>query len=144
MGHVILARDPQGTPSIEEADTLESALEIVERLRNGGEVEDVRLLREIPLEVRTYYKVVVADAADPEPSPAAGGGQAANGAQTGDGQGAPDVVAAPSDWPSGAAVSADPPPGSAVLAPPSTPPNAPGTGTSDDAPERRGSLFGRS
>lgn len=58
MKYVVLSTDAAGQPKIEDVDSLDTAVQLVERLRNDDAVEDVRVLREVPLEVRTYYKVV--------------------------------------------------------------------------------------
>lgn len=60
MSHAVHYRDADGGVQLEEASSQEAALELVERLRNDGDVTDVRVFREVPIEVRTYYKVVVA------------------------------------------------------------------------------------
>lgn len=60
MGYVVFHRDDAGTPRLEDVASLEEALGRVERARNG-EQGDVRVFREVPIEVRTYYKVSVAD-----------------------------------------------------------------------------------
>jgi hypothetical protein len=69
MGYVVFHRDDAGTPTVEDVASLEAALEIVERSRNGEGPEDVRVLREVPIEVRTYYKVQVAEEVE-APAPA--------------------------------------------------------------------------
>jgi hypothetical protein len=58
----------QGAPQMEEFPSLEAGLARVEALRNDGDVSEVRVFKEIPIEVRTYYRVVaVEDDAVPEP-----------------------------------------------------------------------------
>jgi hypothetical protein len=74
MGYAVFHRDEAGEPTFEDVASLEAALELVERSRNGDGPEDVRVFREVPIEVRTYYKVQVADevpaAADEVPAAA--------------------------------------------------------------------------
>jgi hypothetical protein len=88
MGHVVHYRTAAGEPRLEEAPSLDAALALVERLRNDHEAEDVRLFREIPLQVRTYYKVAVVDedtptpAEDPTPAPVAAAVEPPPGAMT--------------------------------------------------------------
>ena len=128
MSHVVLSKGASGEPKVEESSSLEEALKQVERLRNEGGVSDVRILREIPIEVKTYYRVTaVEDGATPAP-PAA-----APTAPT------PDIAPL-----SAAGQRTDPPSGSAVLAPPHAVPQA---SVNDDleglSGERRSSLFGR-
>ncbi len=61
MGHVVHYRTATGDPRLEDVASMDAAVELIERLRNDEGVEDVRLFREVPLKVRTYYKVVVDD-----------------------------------------------------------------------------------
>ena len=72
MKYVVLSTDAAGQPNIEDVDSLDSAVQLVERLRNDDAIDDVRVLREVPIEVRTYYKVV---ALEGETSEGAQGGQ---------------------------------------------------------------------
>lgn len=72
MGHAVHYRDASGQPQLTDVPSLDAALELVERLRNDG-AEDVRVFREVPIEVRTYYRVV---ALDEEQAPDAGAAQA--------------------------------------------------------------------
>ncbi|MFP4634634.1 MAG: hypothetical protein ACLFRD_02130 [Nitriliruptoraceae bacterium] len=129
MGHAVHHRDASGQPQLTDVPSLEAALELVERLRNDG-AEDVRVFKEVPFEVRTYYRVValedepasdagaaqvdepVAAAPDPaageEPLPVeepADGSFAATSAEAV----APEPPPAPSEPPSGATVVAPPP-----------------------------------
>lgn len=87
MKHVVLSTDASGQPKIDEVDTLDEALQLVERLRNDAAVDDVRVLREVPIEVRTYYKVVAVE--DTSADAAAGSGAVATPP--------PPPVAAPAD-----------------------------------------------
>jgi hypothetical protein len=70
MGYVVFHRDDAGTPTVEDVVSLEAALEIVERSRNGEGPQDVRVFREVPIEVRTYYKVQVAEEVEAPAAPA--------------------------------------------------------------------------
>lgn len=77
MSYAVFHRDASGASQVEDAASLEDALGTVERLRNVPDVTDVRLFREVPVEVRTYYKVVVAEEEAREPvvaAPAVAGG----------------------------------------------------------------------
>lgn len=77
MSFLVNFRSAEGKPGYHPADTLEEAVRFVEHLRNQEQVSDARVwrLQEIPLEVKTYYKVVVpagapaAPAAAPAPEP---------------------------------------------------------------------------
>ena len=131
MSHVVLSKGASGEPKVDEVSSLEEALQQVERLRNEDGVSDVRILREVPIEVKTYYKVVALEE----------GSGVASVAAPSEADTAPDVLPkAPA-----AAPRTDPPSGSAVLAPPHA---VPSTSVTDDleelASERRSSLFGRS
>jgi hypothetical protein len=120
MGHVVRYRTATGESRLDDVPSMDAAVELIERLRNDEGVEDVRLFREVPLRVRTYYKVVV-DETDEAPAPAA---------------------VAPSGRPEPAADD-EPPPGAMNLAPPPTAvASGPVSDESDDEP-RRTSLFNR-
>lgn len=75
MGYAVHYRDAAGENRLEDVTSLEAAVELVERLRNEDGASDVRAFREIPLEVRTYYKVVALEgegqAARHDPPPGA-------------------------------------------------------------------------
>jgi len=68
MTYAVHHVDGQGAPQIEEFPSLEAGLARVEALRNDGDVSEVRVFKEIPIEVRTYYRVVaVEEDTAPEP-----------------------------------------------------------------------------
>lgn len=69
MQYLVRYRAADGAERFEEVATLEGAIAMVERLRNEEGVSDTRVYRHVPLEVRTYYKVV------PREEQAAGGTQ---------------------------------------------------------------------
>jgi hypothetical protein len=58
MGYAVHYRDAVGGCRLEDVDSLEAAVELVERLRNEDSASEVRAFREVALEVRTYFKVV--------------------------------------------------------------------------------------
>ena len=93
MGHVVHYRNTSGESHLEDVASMDAAVELIERLRNEEGVEDVRLFREVPLKVRTYYKVVVDEATEADD-------------------------AAPADVPPARSESAEPPPGAMNLTPP--------------------------
>lgn len=68
MSHMVVFRSAEGKPGYHQADSLDEAVRFVEHLRNQEGVTDTRLfkMQEIPLEVRTYYRVEVAGS-DPAP-----------------------------------------------------------------------------
>lgn len=69
MGYAVCHRDETGTLKVEDVASLDAAVEVVERLRNEDGASDVRVFREVPIEVRTYYKVSIAE--DEAPGPVA-------------------------------------------------------------------------
>lgn len=130
MSHVVLSKGASGQPKVDEVSSLDEALKQVERLRNEDGVSDVRVLREVPIEVKTYYRVVAL-----EDGPAA-----ASVEPSGEAPAVPDSPPlAPASSPR-----SDPPSGSAVLAPPHAVPAASVTDDLEElSNERRSSLFGR-
>lgn len=123
MGHVVHYRNTSGASHLEDVPSMDAAVELIERLRNEEGVEDVRLFREVPLKVRTYYKVVVDEASEAED-------------------------AAPTPVPPARSESAEPPPGAMNLAPPpavaaAAPAPEPVEDVEVDEP-KRASLFNRS
>ncbi|MBW3668599.1 MAG: hypothetical protein KY443_05235 [Actinobacteria bacterium] len=66
MSHMVVFRSAEGKPGYHQADSLDEAVRFVEHLRNQEGVSDTRLfkMQEIPLEVRTYYRVEVASGAE--------------------------------------------------------------------------------
>lgn len=65
MQYLVRYTTPEGVDRYEEVATLEAAIALVERLRNEEGLSEVRVYRQIPLEVRTYYKVVVREGEAP-------------------------------------------------------------------------------
>lgn len=62
MSFMVNFRSAEGKQGYHPADSLEEAVRFVEHLRNQEHVVDARVwrLQEVPLEVKTYYKVEVA------------------------------------------------------------------------------------
>jgi hypothetical protein len=58
MGYAVHYQDGSGESRLEDVSSLEAAVELVERLQNEDDATGVRAFREVPLEVRTYYRVV--------------------------------------------------------------------------------------
>ena len=69
---MVIFRRPEGKAGYHQADGVEDAVRFVERLRNQENVTDAHIFRmeEVPIEVRTYYRVEVATGA-PDAAPAA-------------------------------------------------------------------------
>ena len=59
---MVIFRRPDGKPGYHQADSVEDAVRFVEMLRNQEKVTDARIFRmeEVPIEVRTYFRVEVA------------------------------------------------------------------------------------
>lgn len=60
--YMVIFTSAEGRAGYHHAEELDEAVKFVERMRNGEGVTDARVFRmtEIPLEVRTYYKVELA------------------------------------------------------------------------------------
>ena len=117
MDHLVHHRTADGTDNYEAVPTLEAAIARVEALHNEG-TSEARVYREVPLAVRTYYRVTLADEGEPE---VAGALRAAAGA------GAPQT----------------PPPGAMPLSPASGAPAAAGADAAGESGRRAG-IFNRS
>lgn len=119
MGHVVHYRDATGELRLDEAGSLDAALERAEQLRNDGDVEEVRIFKEIRTQVRTYYKVVAVDDDD------ASSGVPDAAAASADPSGGP-LGDAANDAPTDEAADASTPPPESVGAPdaPQPPPGA--------------------
>jgi hypothetical protein len=67
VSHMVIFRTPEGKPGYQPADTVQDAIEVVERLRNDEGVENVRIFRleELSFEYRPYYKVELARSGAP-------------------------------------------------------------------------------
>jgi hypothetical protein len=61
MTYAVHHVDAADTPQLEEFPSLEAGLARVEALRNDGDVSEVRVFKEIPIEVHTYYRVVAVE-----------------------------------------------------------------------------------
>src|SRR3954454_2478706 len=75
MTHMVIFRRSEGKPGYHQAESVEDAIRFVEMLRNQENVSDTRIFRmeEVPIEIRTVFKVELAGAAPenaPAPSPA--------------------------------------------------------------------------
>jgi hypothetical protein len=138
MSYVVLSTDATGQPKLEDVESLDDALQLVERLRNDDHVDAVRVLREVPIEVKTYYKVVALE------------GDATGGAGEVAPTAAPPVDASlPADGTSAPAapdLSSEPDVAPAFFTPPpvrSHPIDEDAAPDEDPPSERRTSLFGR-
>jgi hypothetical protein len=60
--HLVVFKTAEGKSAYYQAESLDDALKFVERVRNNEGVSEAHLYRmtEIPLEIRTYYKVEIA------------------------------------------------------------------------------------
>ena len=59
MTHMVLHQSAEGQTVYHQTESLEEAAHHVEQLRNAGHGADARIFRmtEVPIEVKTYYKV---------------------------------------------------------------------------------------
>ena len=76
MTYMVIYRSAEGAPSYQHAEALEEAVRHVEHLRNTETGTDPRIFRmhEVPIEVKTYYRVEVSavdEAAPAAPAPVA-------------------------------------------------------------------------
>ena len=72
MSHIVIYRSNDGQAVYHQTEALEEAARHVEWLRNSGQGKDARIFRmqEVPIEVKTYYRVEVAVADEAQPAPA--------------------------------------------------------------------------
>ena len=70
---MVIFRRSDGKPGYHQADGVDDAVRFVEMLRNQEKVSDARIFRmeEVPIEIRTYYKVEVVPEEADAPAPAA-------------------------------------------------------------------------
>lgn len=127
MGHLVRYESPEGEERYIDVEDLDAAVQRVEKLHNEDGIRNVRVYREVPLEVRTYVKVAVAGEEGSASGTSSGASVRASGSSA--------------DAPSGAAV-ISPPPASAASQ------EAVGEATQADtearaAENRRVSLFNR-
>src|SRR5438067_5260184 len=75
MTHMVIFRRPEGKPGYHQAESVEDAVRFVEMLRNQEKVTDARIFRmqEVPIEVRTYYRVELAPGTGVPDTPAPAG-----------------------------------------------------------------------
>ncbi|HEX2849375.1 MAG TPA: hypothetical protein VHN98_02430 [Acidimicrobiales bacterium] len=68
MSHLVTYSGPDGQRLHHQVEGLEDAVRHVEQLRNAGQGNDARIFRmvEVPIEVKTYYRVEIATPADDE------------------------------------------------------------------------------
>jgi len=146
MTYAVHHVDAADSPQLEEFPSLEAGLARVEALRNDGDVSEVRVFKEIPIEVRTYYRVVAVEDAAVDavvvPPAAGNGGAPADPVATG-AEEPPVAPAADSDDEHHLRVATEPPSGSVVMAPPPVSAAAEAAEPVAVETEHRGRLFGR-
>lgn len=66
MSHMVIYRSVEGQPVFHQVENLEDAARHVETLRNAGQGGDARIfsMKEVKIEVKTYYRVEVASEED--------------------------------------------------------------------------------
>ena len=72
MSYAVHHVDAEGRGHFEDVASLEAALSAVEELQSDGRRAQVRVFKEVPIEVRTYYRVVAVQ--EPEVPAGAGDG----------------------------------------------------------------------
>lgn len=148
MSYAVHHLDAEGRAQLEDVGSLEEALSRVEDLSNDA-VSEVRVLKEVPIEVRTYYRVVAvqegADTieapAEPQPVAAAAEVEPEQPPQV------ETVVAAVEEpeRPRIASVVGEPPSGAVVMGPPpASAAHEAVEAPTEPAQEPRRALFGRS
>lgn len=72
MSHIVIYRSNDGQAVYHQTEKLEEAARHVEWLRNSGQGSDARIFRmqEVPIEVKTYYRVELAATDEAQPAPA--------------------------------------------------------------------------
>lgn len=99
MTHMVLHQSADGQTVYHQTESLEEAARHVEQLRNAGQGADARIFRmhEVPIEVKTYYKVELPKEADaPVAAPAEGAAPAVEASSpSAPPAAAPPVAAAP-------------------------------------------------
>ncbi|HEX7167442.1 MAG TPA: hypothetical protein VF230_10725 [Acidimicrobiales bacterium] len=118
MTHMVLYRSAEGQPVYHPTESLEDAARHLEQLRNAGHGSDARIFRleEIPVEVKTYYRVELpVEAKGDAPAPAEPAAPAPAAA-------APAAAAPPANAPAAVA------PAAAAAAAPAAAPAAPANG----------------
>lgn len=70
MTHMVMFRSAEGKPGYHHTESLDEAIGFVEHLRNQEQVPEARIFRmeEIPIAVKTYYKVEVSTAQPAQPA----------------------------------------------------------------------------
>ncbi len=131
MSHIVRYKSATGEDTYVEAGSLDTALSMVERLRNEEGVSDVRVYKHMPIEFKTYYKVEIVDEGGaPAPAPATESSAPAA---------APEPEAAEEPTPAPPA-SSEPPPGSMNLSPP---PGSSSSGEGGEGEPPKKTLFSR-
>lgn len=70
MSHMVMFRSAEGKSGYHQTESLDEAIGFVEHLRNQEQVPEARIFRmeEVPIEVKTYYKVEVVPGKAPSTS----------------------------------------------------------------------------
>jgi hypothetical protein len=106
MSHMVIYRSVEGSPVFHQVENLEDAARHVETLRNAGQGGDARIfsMKEVKIEVKTYYRVEVAsDGDDKAAAPAPAAPAAAAPAAVAPAAAAPAAAAAAAEAPAAAA-----------------------------------------
>ena len=144
MSHMVIYRSVEGQPVFHQVESLEDAARHVETLRNAGQGGDARIfsMKEVKIEVKTYYRVEVASDDDkPAPAPVAAAPQAPPAAAP-SAPSAPAAPAAPAPAASAPAASAPAPAEAPAPAPAAVKPEPAVAGAAANG--GRFGLFGKS
>ncbi len=154
MSHIVRYKSATGEDTYVEAGSLDTALSMVERLRNEEGVSDVRVYKHMPIEFKTYYKVEIVDEGGaPAPAPAAESSAPAAAPEPAEAPPPPPPAAAPEpeepeaaepeaaeEPPPAPPASSEPPPGSMNLSPP---PGSSSSGEGGEGEPPKKTLFSR-
>lgn len=149
MTHMVLYRSAEGQPVYHPTESLEDAARHLEQLRNAGHGSDARIFRmeEIPVEVKTYYRVELpVEAKGDAPAPSAADAAAPASATTANAASAapaPAPAAAPAPAPAATPVPAAAAAAPAAAAPSNGPAPVKGEPATAGANGGRFGLFGK-
>lgn len=133
MSHMVIFQAPGGNPGYNQFDSLESAVDFVEQLRNDRDVTNVRIfaLEEVKFEMRPYFKVELQALNSGAPAPSASPSASAPAAPGPAESETPAASAAPSP------PAPEPAPAPPLSAPPSVPSAPPAPQAAPSAPQEQ-------
>lgn len=110
MSHMVMFRTAEGKAGYHQTESLDEAIGFVEHLRNQEQVPEARIFRmeEVPIAVKTYYKVEVSSV-QPSKTPAPAASAPSSTTITPPPAAAPVAQTVPSHAPEKVSVAADEP-----------------------------------